>query len=82
MLLVGVTNTTLWSYTYTMLQEEVERKYLGRVLAYNEMIFMLSTVITTFFIGIMASLVTLNIISMLLGVAFIGVAYYYKRIFL
>ena len=82
MFLVGLTTTTLWSYTYTMLQEEVERKYLGRVLAYNEMIFMLSTVITTFFIGIMASLVTLNIISMLLGVAFIGVAYYYKRIFL
>ncbi len=82
MFLVGLTTTTLWSYTYTMLQEEVERKYLGRVLAYNEMIFMLSTVITTFFIGIMASIVTLNIISMLLGVAFIAVAYYYKRVFL
>lgn len=82
MFLVGLTTTTIWSFTYTMLQEEVERKYLGRVLAYNEMIFMLSTVVTTFFIGIMASIVTLNIITILLGIAFIGVAYYYKRIFL
>jgi MFS family permease len=82
MFLVGLTTTTIWSYTYTMLQEEVERKYLGRVLAYNEMIFMLSTVITTFFIGIMASIVPLMVISIILGVAFIGVAYYYKRIFL
>jgi len=82
MFLVGLTTTTIWSFTYTMLQEEIERKYLGRVLAYNEMIFMLSTVVTTFIIGIMASTVTLDIITILLGVAFIGVAYYYKRIFL
>jgi len=82
MFLVGLTTTTIWSYTYTMLQEEVEKKYLGRVLAYNEMIFMLSTVLTTFFIGLMASLVSLNIITMLLGMAFIAVAYYYKRVFL
>jgi MFS family permease len=82
MFLVGLTTTTIWSYTYTMLQEEVERKYLGRVLAYNEMIFMLSTVLTTFFIGIMASFVTLGTITILLGLAFFGVAYYYKRVFL
>jgi len=82
MFLVGLTTTTIWSFTYTMLQEEVERKYLGRVLAYNEMIFMLSTVATTFFIGLMASIVTLDIITILLGAAFIGVAYYYKRVFL
>lgn len=82
MFFVGLTTTTLWSYTYTMLQENVEKKYLGRVLAYNEMIFMLSTVLTTLFIGFMASIVSLDTISILLGVAFLGVAYYYKRIFL
>lgn len=82
MFLVGLTTTTIWSYTYTMLQEEVDKQYLGRVLAYNEMIFMLSTVLTTFFIGLMASIVSLDIITILLGSAFIGVAYYYKRVFL
>jgi len=82
MFLVGLTTTTLWSYTYTMLQEEVTRKYLGRILAYNEMFFMLSTVLTTFFIGLMASIVSLNVVTILLGSAFIGTAYYYKRVFL
>jgi len=82
MFFVGLTTTTIWSYTYTMLQEEVEKKYLGRVLAYNEMTFMLSTVVTTFFIGLMASIVSLDIITILLGTAFIAVAYYYKRVFL
>jgi len=82
MFLTGIATTTIWSYTYAMLQDEVEGKYLGRVLAYNEMVFMLGNVTTTFFIGIMASFVSLQFISISLGVAFLIVAYYYKRIFL
>jgi MFS family permease len=82
MFLTGIVTTTIWSYTYAMLQDRVEGQYLGRVLAYNEMIFMLGNVITTFFIGIMASFVSLNIISIILGLSFIVVAYYYKRVFL
>ena len=82
MFLTGLMTTTIWSYTYAMLQDKVEQQYLGRVLAYNEMMFMSANVATTFFIGLMASLVSLDIISILLGVAFIVVAYYYKRVFL
>ena len=41
MFLTGIATTTIWSYTYAMLQDEVEAKYLGRVLAYNEMVFMM-----------------------------------------
>jgi len=82
MFLTGLTTTTIWSYTYAMLQDEVERKYLGRVLAYNEMFFMSVNVITTLFIGLMASLVGLDIIAIILGMAFIGVAYYYKKVFM
>ncbi len=80
--LTGLSTTTIWSYTYAMLQEEVDNQYLGRVLAYNEMLFMLVNVSTTFFIGLMATLVGLDIITSILGVAFFGVAYYYKIIFL
>ena len=80
--LTGLATTTIWSYTYAMLQEKVEQQYLGRVLAYNEMLFMLTNVATTFFIGLMATLVGLDIITAILGVAFFGVAYYYKMIFL
>jgi len=82
MFLTGLATTTIWSYTYAMLQDEVEQQYLGRVLAYNEMMFMTANVFTTFFIGLMASLVALDIISIILGVAFLSVAYYYKRVFL
>ncbi|MEA3554620.1 MAG: MFS transporter [Campylobacterota bacterium] len=80
--LTGLATTTIWSYTYAMLQEKVEQQYLGRVLAYNEMLFMLTNVATTFFIGLMATLVGLDIITIILGVAFFGVAYYYRMIFL
>jgi len=82
MFLTGIATTTIWSYTYAMLQDEVEEQYLGRVLAYNEMVFMIGNVTTTFFIGIMASFVSLQVISITLGVAFLIVAYYYKRVFL
>lgn len=76
----GFTTTTIWSITYAFLQENVEQRYLGRVISYNDMIFMLSNVITTLFIGLMASLISLDIITLLLGVAFFAVAWYYKRI--
>lgn len=82
MFLTGIATTTIWSYTYAMLQDEVEEQYLGRVLAYNEMVFMIGNVTTTFFIGIMASFVSLQFISISLGLAFLIVAYYYKRVFL
>jgi len=80
--LVGFLTSTIWSYTYALLQEKTETKFLGRVLAYNEMIFMVGNVTTTFFIGLMATLVGLDIITSILGVAFFGVAYYYKIVFL
>ena len=78
--LTGLVTTTLWSYTYALLQERVEHKFLGRVLAYNEMVFMLSNITTTLFIGFMATLVGLDIITIILGSLFIVVGFYYKRI--
>lgn len=80
--LTGFVTTTIWSYTYAMLQEKVDKNYLGRVLAYNEMVFMLANVTTTFFIGVMASFISLSMITFTLGVGFLITAYYYKRVFL
>jgi MFS family permease len=80
MFLAGLSTTTIWSITYAFIQEKVEHQYLGRVISYNDMIFMICNVATTLFIGLMASLVTLDIITVILGVAFFGVAWYYKRI--
>ena len=77
--LTGLATTTLWSYTYALLQERVEHRFLGRVLAYNEMVFMFSNITTTLFIGFMATLVGLDIITIILGSLFIAVGFYYKR---
>ena len=76
----GFVTTTIWSYTYALIQKNVEHKYLGRVISYNDMIFMLSNVITTLFIGLMASLISLDIITYIIGASFFAVAIYYKRI--
>lgn len=75
---VGLCTTSIWSYTYALLQEKVERKYLGRVISYNDMVFMLSNVCTTLFVGLMSSYLSLQIISGILGAMFFVVAYYYK----
>lgn len=79
MIFVGLFTTTIWSYTYALLQEATDKKYLGRVIAYNDMMFMGANILTTLFIGTMASFgVALWIISFCLGLAFIGVAFYSK----
>jgi MFS family permease len=78
--LTGLVTTTLWSYTYALLQEEVQSKYLGRVLSYNEMMFMFINIITTLFIGFIASFVSLGIITAILAGMFFLTAIYYKKV--
>ena len=78
--IVGLSTTTLWSFTYALLQNNCDEKYIGRVISYNDMFFMLSCVLTTLFIGLMASLTSVDIITILLGVGFLAFAFYYTRI--
>lgn len=78
--LVGFSTAFLWSYTYALLQNRCDKKYLGRVISYNDMFFMLVHVLTTLFIGVMAKFTTPTIITLCLGVAFVGFAYYYTKI--
>ena len=78
--IVGLSTTTLWSFTYALLQDNCDEKYIGRVISYNDMFFMLSCIITTLFIGLMASLTSVDIITILLGIAFLAFAFYYTRI--
>ncbi len=70
--------TTLWSYTYLLIQEETEAKYMGRVISYNDMFFMLSNVTTALFIGYASKGgISLESITMVLGFGFVFVALYY-----
>ena len=78
MFAVGFLTTTLWSYTYTMLQEQTEQKFLGRVVAYNDMVFMLVSVSTTMFIGIASKNgISLSTITVMIGLGFIMTGFYY-----
>lgn len=70
--------TTLWSYTYLLLQEETDKQYMGRVISYNDMFFMLSNVATALFIGYASKWgMSLENITMTLGLSFLVVAGYY-----
>jgi len=70
--------TTLWSYTYLLIQEETEAKFMGRVISYNDMFFMLSNVATALFIGYASKAgISLEIITTVLGLGFIFFAIYY-----
>ena len=78
--IVGLSTTTLWSFTYALLQDKCDEKYIGRVISYNDMFFMVSCIVTTLFIGLMASLTSIDIITILLGIGFLAFAFYYTRI--
>jgi len=70
--------TTLWSYTYLLIQEETEAAFMGRVISYNDMFFMLSNVLTAMFIGYASKAgLSLQIITFTLGLVFILFALYY-----
>ncbi|MCO4845377.1 MAG: MFS transporter [Sulfurovum sp.] len=76
--ITGFFITTLWSYTYLLIQEETDTQYMGRVISYNDMFFMLSNVATAMFIGYAAKWgLSLEGITFTLGMGFIVVAGYY-----
>ena len=78
LLVTGFFVTTLWSYTYLLIQEETEAQFMGRVISYNDMFFMLSNVATALFIGYASKAgISLEIITMTLGFGFIFFALYY-----
>lgn len=74
----GVFTTTIWSYTYLLIQEEIEPKYMGRIISYNDMFFMLFSVVVSLFIGYASKWgVSLKDITITLGVGFILTSFYY-----
>ncbi len=77
--IVGLFTTTLWSYTYTLLQQNIEEKYYGRIVAYNDMLFLGSATFTSFMIGFLATHnFSLEYITIFIGSGFfIGALYFY-----
>ena len=76
--LVGLFTTTLWSYTYTLLQKNIDAKYYGRIVAYNDMLFLSSAAFTSYMIGFLATnSYSLEFITFLMGFGFmVGGSYF------
>ena len=80
-LIVGLFTTTLWSYTYTLLQKNIEEKYYGRIVAYNDMLFLSSAAFTSFMIGFLATAdFSLELITVIIGTGFIMGGVYFAWI--
>ena len=78
-IVVGLFTTTLWSYTYTLLQHNIDEKYYGRIIAYNDMLFLSSAALTSFMIGFLASNgFSLESVTTILGFGFIVGGVYYR----
>ena len=78
---VGLFTTTLWSYTYTLLQKNIDVKYYGRIIAYNDMLFLTSATLTSLMIGFLATHdYSLEFITVVIGVGFLFGALYFKWI--
>ncbi len=76
--LVGFVTTTLWSYTYTLLQHHTHSDYYGRVIAYNDMIFLGVGASASMLIGSLAQWgMSLENITLILGGVFALAALYY-----
>lgn len=75
----GLFTTTLWSYTYTLLQYEIDEAFYGRVIAYNDMVFMGMCTLVSFAIGALFEWgVSLEAITCGLGFLFILFGFYWK----
>ncbi len=81
MLMCGFFTTTLWSYTYTLLQYKTDEAFYGRVIAYNDMALMAVSVMISFVIGALFEWgMPLWLITCGLGALFVGCGFYWKWI--
>jgi hypothetical protein len=78
-IVVGLFTTTLWSYTYTLLQKNIDETYYGRIVAYNDMLFLLMAAFVSFMIGYLRTNdFSLELIAVIIAGGFVlGGVYYF-----
>lgn len=70
--------TTIWSYTFTRLQHHCDDEFLGRVIAYNDMLFFITSALTSVAIGFLFKIgISLSMITFVLAICFFVAAFYY-----
>ena len=79
---VGFFTTTLWSYTYTIIQKNVAGEFYGRIVAYNDMLFLGVAAFTSYVIGYLAQNGwSLEGIALIIGSMFVIGAFYFATIY-
>lgn len=74
----GFCTSSLWSYTYTLLQQNCQKEFYGRVIAYNDMIFLGFSALISFAIGFLYELgLSVEMIAAFMGSLFFVGAFYY-----
>ena len=74
----GFCTSSLWSYTYTLLQQNCQKEFYGRVIAYNDMVFLGFSALISFAIGFLYELgLSVEMIAAFMGSLFFVGAFYY-----
>lgn len=74
----GFCTSSLWSYTYTLLQQNCQKEFYGRVIAYNDMVFLGFSALISFAIGLLFELgLSVEMIAAFMGSLFFVGAFYY-----
>lgn len=82
LLAAGFCTSTLWSYTFTMLQNNCDKSFYGRAIAYKDMIYYLVSATISFMIGILyESGISLAMITFLMALIFLFGAFYYAYVY-
>ena len=78
----GFCTSSLWSYTYTLLQQNCQKEFYGRVIAYNDMVFLGFSALISFAIGLLFELgLSVEMIAAFMGSLFFIGAIYYRIVF-
>lgn len=78
LIFAGFFTSTIWSFTYTAIQNNCDKQYYGRVIAYVDMIYMCFSLFITLVTGwLFANKISTFAITIMLGLCFIFGAFYW-----
>lgn len=78
----GFCTSSLWSFTFTMLQNSCDKKFYGRVIAYKDMVYFIISAFVSLAIGFAYELgISLMAITFSMGSVFLIGAFYYKFVY-
>lgn len=82
LLAAGFFTSSLWAYTYTLIQKNCDKEYYGRVIAYTDMVYLCFSAIVSQLMGFLFHLgLGLELITALLGIVFIFASFYWQNFY-